>query len=89
MDNHGEIIRFVIYTLIFHSAKKKKRKSIAPITFKTKFLQAHIYSYTNVAQSFGVTGFKLATIFPYKKRKILPEVNSNYNLIVIQSLSPV
>ena len=88
MDNHGEIIRFVIYTLTFHSAKKKK-KSIAPITFKTKFLQAHIYSYTNVAQSFGVTGFKLATIFPYKKRKILPEVNSNYNLIVIQSLSPV
>ena len=37
MDNHGEIIRFLIYTLTFHSAKKKK-KSIASIAFKTKFL---------------------------------------------------
>ena len=77
------------FTLSLSILQKKKKKSIAPITFKTKFLQAHIYSYTNVAQSFGVTGFKLATIFPYKKRKILPEVNSNYILIVIQSLSPV
>ena len=68
MDNHGEIIRFLIYTLTFNYAKKKK-KSIASIAFKTKFLQAHIYSYTNIAQSFGVTGFKLATIFPILKKK--------------------
>ena len=37
-DNHGEIIKFLIYTLKHFPFCKIKKKSIASIAFKTKFL---------------------------------------------------